>query len=107
MIGGALLLDGIRSMMGCHSGAHAAFDPSASGSSPWSTERGGSGLAHEAGLDDIGQGSGASLPRDNAHGLLDDSSNEREDIEDADDDDADDIGDDGSFDVDDGDYSDQ
>ena len=107
VIGGALLLDGIRSMMGCHSGAHAAFDPSASGSSPWSTERGGSGLAHEAGLDDIGQGSGASLPRDNAHGLLDDSSNEREDIEDADDDDADDIGDDGSFDVDDGDLSDQ
>jgi hypothetical protein len=107
VIGGALLLDGIRSMMGHHSGAHAAFDPSSSGSSPWSTERSGGGLAHEAGLDDIGQGLGASPARDSAHGLLDDSGNEREEIEGSDDEDADDIDDDGPFDVDDGDFSDQ
>jgi hypothetical protein len=106
VIGGALLLDGIRSMMGHHSGAHAALDPSSSGSSPWSIERSGSGLAHEAGLDDVGQGLGASPARDKAYGLLDDSSDEREDIENADGEDSDDI-DDGSFDVDDGDFSDQ
>ena len=107
MIGGALLLDGIRARMGHHSGAQAAFDPSSSGSSPWSTERSGGGLAREAGLDDIGQGLGASPTRDTGYGLLDDSGNEREEIEGGDDDDADDIGDDGPFNVDDGDFSDQ
>jgi hypothetical protein len=107
VIGGALLLDGIRSMMGHHSGAQAAFDPSSSGSSPWSTERSGGGLAHEAGLDDIGQGLGARPTRDTGYGLLDDGGNEREEIEDADDADADDIDDGGPFDVDDGGFSDQ
>src|SRR6266508_3115463 len=49
VIGGSLLMSGIRSLMGNPQGAHAAFDPAsgASGSSPWS----GSGeLAREAGL---------------------------------------------------------
>jgi hypothetical protein len=99
VIGGALLLDGIRSMMGHHSTAHAAFDPSSGSSSPWSGERGGGGLAHDAGVDDIARTPGAGAARDNAYGLLDDGS---EGEPDATDDDGDDI-DDGSFDSDDSD----
>src|SRR5262249_45104788 len=64
VIGGSLLLDGIRSMMG-HGvgGAHAAFDPGAGGglgsSSPWSSGGGGGQLARDAGLDDIGRQTGS------------------------------------------------
>jgi hypothetical protein len=53
VIGGALLLDGIRSMMGHQAGAQAAYG--AGGGSPWSGEGGGGELAREAGIDDIGQ----------------------------------------------------
>jgi hypothetical protein len=102
VIGGALLLDGIRTMMGHHSSAHAAFDPSSGRSSPWSSERDGGGLAHDAGLDDIARTSGAGAARDNAYGLLDDSSEDKPDTTD----DDDDI-DDGSFDINDSDDTDQ
>ncbi len=102
VIGGGLLLDGIRSMMGHHSGARAAFDSSSSPSSPWSGERGGGALSHEAGLDDIGPPSHANAPSDNTYGLLDNGSeDDPEGIED-----GDDVDDDGSFDVD-SDVSDQ
>jgi hypothetical protein len=102
VIGGGLLLDGIRSMMGHHSGARAAFDSSSSPSSPWSGERGGGALSHEAGLDDIGHPSHANARSDNTYGLLDNSSeDDPEGIED-----EGDVDDDGSFDVD-SDVSDQ
>ncbi len=97
VIGGALLLGGIRSMMGHHSGAHAAFDPAAGGSSPSRADSGGGELSRQAGLDDIGRSPGASNTRDDGHGLLDDSGDD-------DDDDAagaDDLDDD-DFDTDDG-----
>src|SRR5262245_9800699 len=56
VIGGSLLMGGIRSLMGHRQGAQAAFDPSseASGSSPWSGSGGGE-LSRGAGLDDIGR----------------------------------------------------
>jgi uncharacterized protein len=94
VIGGSLLLNSIRSMMGGHQqGAHAAFDPgsTASGSSPWGGAAGGE-LSREAGLDDVGRAS--SSGDDSAsrgYGLLDDDRNE----DTQDDPGADDLDDDG------------
>jgi hypothetical protein len=59
VIGGSLLLDGIRSMMGHPGGAHAAFDAGTASGSPWSGSAADSPLAREAGLDDIGRTGGA------------------------------------------------
>jgi hypothetical protein len=98
VIGGALLLDGIRSMMGHHPGAHAAFDPAASATSPWSSDAAGGDLSRQAGLDDIGRTPAAGDTRDSGHGLLDDrgSDDQDQEVESADD------MDDGGFDTDDG-----
>src|SRR6516164_1351303 len=79
VIGGSLLLSGIRSMMGQSPGAHAAFDPAsgASGSSPWGGGAAGGELSRQAGLDDVGRASSAgddTGSRD--YGLLDDSGSE-------------------------------
>jgi uncharacterized protein len=107
VIGGGLLLGGIRSMMG-HSGAHAAVDPSAHGAldapsaSPWSSDTSGGQLSHQAGVDDIGAPpSGAAHSQ--ASRLLDDSGSDSQDDA-ADSDDSDDPAfdmedDDGSEDV--------
>jgi hypothetical protein len=102
VIGGALLLDGIRSMMGWHPAAHAAFDPGTqaaldpSAGTPW-TAPGGGELSREAGFDDIGRAGASDDARDNDYGLIDTS-----DSNDGDDDpDAFDI-DDGGVDTDDG-----
>jgi hypothetical protein len=107
VIGGGLLLGGIRSMMG-HSGAHAAVDPSAHGAldapsaSEWSSDTSGGRLSHEAGVDDIGAPpSGAAHSQ--ASRLLDDSGSDSQDDA-ADSDDSDDAAfdmedDDGSEDV--------
>jgi hypothetical protein len=96
VIGGALLLDGIRSMMGHHSGAHAAVDPAASAASPWSGDSAGGGLSRQAGLDDLGRPAGASDTGDSGHGMLEDGGRDDPDAEDAND------VDDGDFDTDDG-----
>ena len=97
VIGGALLLDGIRSMMGHHGGAHAAFDPG--GASPWSSESAGGDLSRQAGLDDVGRAGEA-----RGAGLFDDSVADNRDVQSAydDSDDMDDAGfnDDGGFDDD-------
>lgn len=90
VIGGALLLDGIRSMMGSHGTAHAAFDPSthaafdpaAGAPSPWSGA--GGELSRDAGLDDVGRGSAVSDTQDSGYGLSD-ASLDNGDFEDADD----------------------
>ena len=60
VIGGALLLDGIRSMFGHSGSAHAAFDPglSGGGASPWGSAANSDDLARQAGLDDIRGGGG-------------------------------------------------
>jgi hypothetical protein len=100
MIGGSLLLGGIRSMMGHQQGAHAAVDPAsgASGSSPWGGSAGGE-LSRQAGLDDIGRApSSADDSGSRGHGLLDDGRNE----DSQDDQSADDDLDDGGFGFDDG-----
>ncbi|HEY6993851.1 MAG TPA: DUF2076 domain-containing protein [Xanthobacteraceae bacterium] len=104
VIGGSLLLDGIRSMMGHPSGtAHAAFDSTAdaAGASPWASSAGGE-LSRQAGLDDIGRGNSASSDAGSRnYGLLDDSpDNDAQDYQDPGD------VDDGGFDFDDGDGGD-
>jgi hypothetical protein len=98
VIGGALLLDGIRSMMG-HSAAHAAIDPSGHavfdpGATPWGSDASGGHLSQEAGLDDIGAPQGAA--ESSSSRLLDDSGSDYQDVGDYDD------TDDGGFDMDDG-----
>ncbi len=57
VIGGALLLDSFRSMLGGGQ-RHGALDPSAGNAdrSPWGGDAAGSDLARQAGLDDIGRG---------------------------------------------------
>jgi hypothetical protein len=92
VIGGSLLLNSIRSMMGHQQGAHAAFDPgsAASGSSPWSGA--GGELSRQAGLDDVGRASSSGDDSSSrGYGLLDDGRSE--DMQD--DLDADDLDDDG------------
>jgi uncharacterized protein len=76
VIGGSLLLDSIRSMMGHRGGAQAAFDPAggATGSSPWDGGAAGGELSRQAGVDDIGRGSAASgAGGGGRYGLLNDS----------------------------------
>ena len=97
MIGGSLLLSGIRSMMGQQQGAHAAFDPAsgASGSSPWGGGAAAGGeLSRQAGLDDVGRTSSSGNDTGSrGHGLLDDArSGDMQDDQDADDLDDDDFG---------------
>ena len=98
VIGGSLLLEGIRSMMGHHGGAHAAFDPGMTASSPWS---GGAPdeLSRQAGIDDIGRPPRSS--EDGSTGLLDANAEPVEDEQEMDDIDGSDL-DDGGFDLDDG-----
>jgi len=77
VVGGALLLNSIRSMMGHPGGAHAAFDPS--GSVLGGGSAAGGELSREAGLDDIGRTAASSSgdqPRSRGFGLLDDDPND-------------------------------
>ena len=90
MVGGSLLLNGIRSMMGGH--RFGVADAGAIGdkpSSPWS-DQSGSTLARDAGINDIGSASqrdddGSSASR---AGLLDQASNDEDRDDDSDDDDG-------------------
>ncbi len=76
VIGGSLLLDGIRSMTGHHQGAFGAIDPAGAATrdaaTPWSNTGGGN-LARDAGLDDIGRspGSRADTGDSRSQGLFD------------------------------------
>ena len=98
VVGGSLLLGGIRSMMGGSHGAQAAFDPGAgtSGASPWGGSSSGGELSRQAGLDDIGRtpSSTADSAAGRGYGALDDSGSD----DDFQDDQADDDIDDGGFD---------
>jgi hypothetical protein len=75
VIGGSLLLDGIRSMMGPAHGAYGLADPAFAGSrdhgSPW--DGGGGDLARQAGIDDIGRNPHAGEGGGGGFGLFDDS----------------------------------
>ena len=77
VIGGSLLLDSIRGMMGHRGGAQAAFDPTggATGSSPWDGGAAGGELSRQAGLDDVGRGAASPGAGGGGgrYGLLDDS----------------------------------
>lgn len=84
VIGGSLLLGGIRSMMGGHAGtAQAAFDPSVGSqrdlTTPWSNTQGGD-LAREAGIDSIGrgppQGDGGGAGGGGGYGLFGDANDD-------------------------------
>jgi hypothetical protein len=57
VIGGSLLLDGIRSMTG-HGRGFGAVDQAQAGQSPGTDSAGGGDLARQAGLDDVGRGTG-------------------------------------------------
>jgi hypothetical protein len=97
VVGGSLLLGSIRSMMG--GGSHQSFgDTAGSGGGvedrrPWS-DQSGSGLAREAGINDIGS-SGRGADDNSRAGLFDSASND-DDHDDADSDDFDGDGDGGS-----------
>jgi hypothetical protein len=91
VIGGALLLGGIRSMFGQHHGAGAYDSGHGVASSPWADSASRSDLAREAGLDDIGYG-GRDAGGHERVGLAD-TSDGGDDVADADD---------GDFDSDDG-----
>ncbi len=87
VIGGSLLLDGIRSMTGGSGGANrssALADPAAGGErgggSPWGNNAGGD-LGRQAGLDDIGRGSGSD-PIGQSRGLFNDAGNREPDAAD-------------------------
>lgn len=86
VIGGSLLLDGIRSMTGHHAGAQAGFDPSAGSSgslaSPWENTQHGD-MARQAGVDDIARGSGGG--DEHRHGFFDnpDSPDNADEMQDA------------------------
>jgi uncharacterized protein len=73
VIGGSLMMDSIRSMMGHRGGsAHAAYEPAGAGS-PWggSSTSGDNTMARDLGIDDIGRssGSGGGAPR--SYGVVD------------------------------------
>jgi hypothetical protein len=101
VIGGSLLLDGIRSMFGHGQGAFGAMGQAHAGQSqsPWGDSAAGSDLARQAGLDDIGRGPGNFDPDAGArsYGLFGTS---KDDLNDLDrDDDADDLDLGGDFDL--------
>ena len=103
VVGGAMLLDGIRSMMGSHHSltgdgvAHAA-------SSPWDSggDHASGNLAHDAGLDDVGGGHRAAA-YDNSSGSGPAGDDADDETYDQPDDDYD-AGDDGGDDMGGGDY---
>ena len=95
MIGGSLLMSGIRSLMGHSGSAHAAYDPGAGGATPWGGGAGtaaGGELSRQAGLDDIGRPPSSTPGGDNrGYGLLadDDPADDPQDAGDLDDGDFD------------------
>jgi hypothetical protein len=117
MIGGSLLLDGIRGMMGPGhqhglggfptsapplGGQSASGTPASTPGTPWgdSTSRGGD-LAQQAGLDDIGRGGRDQGNVTQSQGLFDsgqaDEGPQDADVDDQDDDQPDDFDDGGDF----------
>jgi uncharacterized protein len=100
VIGGSLLLGGIRSMFGEHRGAFGASEPERGERSPWVDNAGGSDLAKQAGIDDIGDSRDAHGEHSSA-GLFDSADNDDDSDSDYDGDDSDDSGgyDDGGSDV--------
>ena len=113
VVGGGLLLNGIRSMMGGHQSFAGDYDHAGAGaahaSSPWDSggDHGSGGLARDAGLDDIGGGQRAASSDDSSRssflgGNDDDQPNDQtadDNDQPADDFDTGDSGDGGDFDT--------
>jgi hypothetical protein len=100
-VGGSLLLNSIRSMMGGHS--HQAFGDTSlasDGGSPWRDESG-SQLARDAGIGDIGHASDRTDDTSRRAGLFDQASSDNNDRDDMDMDSDDDFDNDGGNDSDD------
>src|SRR5258708_575179 len=100
VIGGSLLLDGIRSMMGHGHGAFGIADPAFGAGrdpgSPWDNGAGGD-LARQAGIDDIGRDPHAASGGGSSLGLFDDSAADDQAAQDAGAFDDSDIGGGGDF----------
>ena len=64
VVGGALLMNSFRGMFGGHGQGQGAFDSGGGSGAPWGSDASGSGLARDAGLNDIG-GGGRSAGDDN------------------------------------------
>src|SRR5262249_6586864 len=105
MVGGSLLLSGIRSIMGGGHGGFGVAPAAASEGSPWSGgSTAGGELSREAGLDDIGRRRTAADDSGGTctgQGLFDDSADTEQDHDLDDADDSDDFDDDSDFDGDD------
>jgi uncharacterized protein len=110
VVGGAMLLDGIRSMMGSHHSFAGDYDHAGgtahAAASPWDSggDRGSGNLGHDAGLDDIGGGHRAAAYDDQSRsGFVSDDSGDAPDDQPDDDydagDDAGDMGDGGDYDT--------
>jgi uncharacterized protein len=111
MIGGSLLLGGIRGMLGGHQAGPFAgtFNHLSSGSagSPWSGGAASGELSHQAGLDDIGRTPSGGDAEQSRAGLLGSSDDQGDDQDsDSDGDDQDNNGDDHDNDGDEGDFGD-
>jgi hypothetical protein len=78
VIGGSMMMDSIRSMMGHRGGtAHAAYEPAGAGqAAPWGgSSSGDDKMARDLGIDDIGRSGGSGgAPR--SQGLVDNDTNE-------------------------------
>lgn len=102
VIGGSLLANSMRGMMGGHGGSAAAFDPSGGGmgGSPWGGSAAGGELSRQAGVDDIGRSPSIGSGSERGHGLFDTAANDSDLGMDDQDLDAEDDGfDDGGFDT--------
>jgi hypothetical protein len=93
VIGGSMMMDSIRSMMGHRGGtAHAAYEPAGAGhGSPWGgSSSGDDKMARELGIDDIGRssGSGSSSGAPRSQGLVDNDTKENAEAKYVSDDDA-------------------
>jgi|RhiMetdeSRZDD1v2_1073273.scaffolds.fasta_scaffold1055281_1 uncharacterized protein len=80
VIGGSLMMDSIRSMMGHRGGsAHAAYEPAGAGQgSPWggNSTSGDNQMARDLGLDDIGRSSGGGGGAPRSYGVVDNDASE-------------------------------
>jgi len=79
VVGGALLMNTFRSMFGGQGQSHSAFDAGGGSGTPWTQSQGGSDLARDAGLNDIGSGRTAAYDdpgRQDRAGLFDVAQND-------------------------------
>jgi hypothetical protein len=85
VVGGALLMNSFRGMFGGQHGGQSAFDSGKGAGTPWGSDSSGSGLARDAGLNDIGRGGRSADSSDGSQraGLLDSSGDNNSDFDDA------------------------